>query len=390
MKVHFILIVIAIGVMASCTPKQPSVPEGEYLIQGKLENVQDSILIQLFENGSCALMDTLVNGEFIFRDTASVPRIVDIRSSRSKGFPSASLEVWVTSGKHIKIYGQDNLIKTWAIESDIPEQQEENRYNALAMPETKELMKYSIVRNDLRRELSKENDPDLRSKIRAKADSISKLMSPLNKAFQKKELDYMKTAPMTNIWVNKLLDYAAFIQNKDSICKSEIKGLYMRMTDDQKQTAIGLEIRQHLYPKPTVGIGDEMADGDLYDIEDKLRHISEFKGKYILLNFWSSGCSGCRASIPEIEKLTTMYKDKLVVIGISDDPKIKWKEFVSEKKMNGNQWNEHRISQTGLAARYRLDRWPYYVLINPDGKIQDVWSGGEDSPLRRMNQVFNK
>lgn len=67
------------------------------------------------------------------------------------------------------------------------------------MPETKELMKYFIVRNDLRQELSKENDPDLRSKIRAKADSISKLMSPLNKAIQKKELDYMKTAPMTNM-----------------------------------------------------------------------------------------------------------------------------------------------------------------------------------------------
>lgn len=338
MKIYFILMVLITGAILSCnSQRQLSVPKGEYIIQGKLENVPDSILIQLFENGSCALMDTLVNGEFIFRDTASVPRIVDIRSSRSKGFPSASLEVWVTSGKHIKIYGQDNLIKTWAIESDIPEQQEENRYNALAMPETKELMKYSIVRNNLRRELSKENDPDLRSKIRAKADSISKLMSPLNKAIQKKELDYMKTAPMTNIWVNKLLDYAAFIQNKDSICKSEIKGLYMRMTDDQKQTAIGLEIRQHLYPKPTVGIGDEMADGDLYDMEDKLRHISEFKGKYILLDFWNSGCSGCVASIPEIEELTTMYRDKLVVIGISDDPKRKWKEFISEKKMNGNQ-----------------------------------------------------
>lgn len=179
--------VLITGAILSCnSQRQLSVPKGEYIIQGKLENVPDSILIQLFENGSCALMDTLVNGEFIFRDTASVPRIVDIRSSRSKGFPSASLEVWVTSGKHIKIYGQDNLIKTWAIESDIPEQQEENRYNALAMPETKELMKYSIVRNNLRRELSKENDPDLRSKIRAKADSISKLMSPLNKAIQKK------------------------------------------------------------------------------------------------------------------------------------------------------------------------------------------------------------
>lgn len=201
----------------------------------------------------------------------------------------------------------------------------------------------------------------------------------------------MKSAPMSKIWTNKLLDYASFIQYEDSICKSEIKELYTRMPDDQKQTAIGQEIRQYIYPEPTVGIGDEMVDGDLYDRDDSLRHISEFRGNYILLDFWICGCGPCISSIPEMEEIITTYKDRLVVIGISEDPKNKWKKVIAEKQINGNQWNELRNNRTGLATRYRVKGIPHYVLIAPDGKIQDMWHGyGKGYLIKKMDQNFSK
>lgn len=43
--------------------------------------------------------------------------------------------------------------------------------------------------------------------------------------------------------------------------------------------------------------------------------------------------------------------------------------------MGGNQWNELRKGRTGLALNYQVRGIPHYVLIAPDGKIQDVWSG---------------
>lgn len=150
----------------------------------------DSTLIQLFEREgqvwSCTLQDTLINGEFTFRDTTSVPRIVGIIPGRGKGFPSTFLEIWVASGKYIKVSGQDKLIKTWLIESDIPEQQEENRYNVLAIQETKELMKYSLAINDLQQLRSKENNNDSRKKIQTRIDSIRELEDILQKQVQKK------------------------------------------------------------------------------------------------------------------------------------------------------------------------------------------------------------
>ena len=118
-----------------------------------------------------------------------------------------------------------------------------------------------------------------------------------------------------------------------------------------------------------------MVDGDLYDANDSLRHISEFKGKFILLDFWSSGCGPCVESIPEMEKVMDLYKDKMTVISISEDPKARWKEYIKTKGMGGNQWNELRKGRTGLALNYQVRGIPHYVLIAPDGKIQDVWSG---------------
>ena len=147
--------------------------------------------------------------------------------------------------------------------------------------------------------------------------------------------------------------------------KDEVKELYSRMSDEEKQTPAGQEITQYIYPPVTVGVGDAMVDGDLYD----------------------SGCGPCIQSIPEMKKIVSMYKDKLVVVSISEDPKDSWKEYIKNKGMEGYQWNELRRGRTGLAASYQVNGIPYYVLIAPDGKIQDVWSGyGEGSLLNKVKQ----
>ena len=82
-----------------------------------------------------------------------------------------------------------------------------------------------------------------------------------------------------------------------------------------------------------------------------------------------------------------LYKDKMTVISISEDPKARWKEYIKTKGMGGNQWNELRKGRTGLALNYQVRGIPHYVLIPPDGKIQDVWSGyGSGSLLGQVEK----
>lgn len=93
------LLAIVCMVMCHCTfNRKASVAANEYLIQGELANLPDSIVIGLYEEDgnilNCVLRDTLMNGQFSFRDTVSTTRkmliMSDNRASRVHGWKCGS------------------------------------------------------------------------------------------------------------------------------------------------------------------------------------------------------------------------------------------------------------------------------------------------------------
>ena len=77
------------------------------------------------------------------------------------------------------------------------------------------------------------------------------------------------------------------------------------------------------------------------------------------------------------------------VVSINQDPKKKWKDIIDKKGLKGNQWNELRKGNTGLAAAYQVTGIPHYVMISPEGKVIDVWKGyGEGSLKKKMKDLI--
>lgn len=388
---YLISITLLAGILFSCS-RQPSVPANEYLLQGTLSNAPDSLLVQLFEknetNYSCAFVDTIIGGTFTFRDTLSVPRIVYIRG-RWKGFPSISMPVWVAPGKYTQITGKDKQLYTWKIKSDIPEQIEENGYQAQVATERTEQLKLMAVENELMHSIRYEQDrsPEAIKQDKAKRDSIRKLVNNWGKVITKKTLSYMRTAPITPIWMDKLLSYSKSLSYSRNTKKEDIEELYNRLPEEQKQTENAKLIASYLYPSPMVNVGDDMVDSELYDVQGNTRHLSEYQGKYILLDFWNNSCGPCIASIPEMKKVEEQYKDQLEVVGISDDDDKIWKASLQEHGLQGNQWKDRQTGGNSLAERYQTYGIPHYVLITPGGKIQDMWTGyGKGSLLAKLKE----
>lgn len=366
---------------ASCS-FEPSVPENEFLIKGTLTNLPDSIVIELRIDDGQLLKeisrDTVINGEFTLHDTITGGARQLLLMSSSQGFPGAWANVWVAPGKQVEISGSDKLLPLWTIKSDLPEQAAENLFVESTLPEQKECLALKAEEHDFIREWYKVGDDNeaLGKACWVKIDSIRKLEEPLQEVINKKELQYLKKAPVTPVWMRKYLSHATRLQwDKKCSYIPEIKELYTRMSDADRETELGQTISEYLNLGSEVNVGDDMVDGDLYDLDGNLHHLAEYKGRYILLDFWSQGCGPCIQSIPEMEEIAEMYKDKIAVVSISGDSKESWKTFVAKKKMTGIQWNELRKGRTGLAARYKAIGIPHYVLISPDGKIQDIWSG---------------
>lgn len=119
------------------------------------------------------------------------------------------------------------------------------------------------------------------------------------------------------------------------------------------------------------------------DMNGKPLKLSDFKGKYVLLDFWASWCVPCRKSNPHIIQLYHQYKDKgFDVIGVSDDDtrQLQWRNAVKQDstgiwhqvlrgagKIANNQ--SGKANAKDLHQLYNIQSLPTKILIGPTGKI---------------------
>jgi len=72
------------------------------------------------------------------------------------------------------------------------------------------------------------------------------------------------------------------------------------------------------------------------DLDGRSLSSTSFRGKVVLINFWATWCAPCRAEIPDLIALQEKYRDRLQIIGISQDeaPPAVVKRFVADHNIN--------------------------------------------------------
>jgi thiol-disulfide isomerase/thioredoxin len=95
----------------------------------------------------------------------------------------------------------------------------------------------------------------------------------------------------------------------------------------------------------------------------------ELRDKVVLLNFWNTRNSLCIDAIPYLSKLANKFKDEpFVLISVNYyDPESKWKDFISQKKMN---WPQTFDANLKLMQAFQVNNAPTYVLIDHEGVIR--------------------
>lgn len=106
------------------------------------------------------------------------------------------------------------------------------------------------------------------------------------------------------------------------------------------------------------------------DLEGKTVSFADLRGKVVLVNFWATWCPPCRAEIPDLVALQEKYRDKLVVLGISEDEDAtpaQVKAFGVEQKMN----YPIVMKTPELAKIFKgVTALPTTFVIDPEGKIR--------------------
>ncbi|CAA9282872.1 MAG: COG3391: Uncharacterized conserved protein [uncultured Adhaeribacter sp.] len=100
--------------------------------------------------------------------------------------------------------------------------------------------------------------------------------------------------------------------------------------------------------------------------------INDFKGKIVLLDFWTLGCINCQHILPDLHRLETEYPEELVVVGVHSG------KFDTEKQQHtirkailkfGIQHPVVNDADMDVWRHYAVNAWPTVVLIDPNGKV---------------------
>lgn len=116
-------------------------------------------------------------------------------------------------------------------------------------------------------------------------------------------------------------------------------------------------------------IGNPAPPFSLTDLDGKKFTLDDFKGKYVLLDFWATWCGPCVKGMKDFPDLQKKLGDSLLIVSINVDSDIaKAQKFVER---NGYTW-QFLYSGTDhpVLKEYNVKGYPTYLLIDPTGKIQ--------------------
>ena len=156
----------------------------------------------------------------------------------------------------------------------------------------------------------------------------------------------------------------------DKIPVQKLEEYYLSLGEHVKELSILSKMPVRIESKKRSVIGSPAPDFTMKDVNGKNITLSDYKGKYVLLDFWASWCVPCRKDNPYVKAAYEKFKDKnFTIIGVSvDENGESWKKAIEKDQLPWIHISDLQ-KPNPVAILYGVQPIPDNFLISPEGKI---------------------
>ncbi len=241
-----------------------------------------------------------------------------------------------------------------------------------------------------------QQDKAILEALATKVDEAKQKMDPFYEQLDKVELNYIEQNTQSYIAAYLLSSRVSSIPLDKGIV------LYSQFSQEVKSSYFGKVVKSELKKLKSGSPGSKAAVFTTRDIHGEILNLSDFRGQYLLIDFWASWCKPCRESNPHLIHLYQKYHEKGVeFIGISDDDSNPaawrravekdgigiWRHVLRGLEMKDGQYNH----DNDISEGYAIHTLPTKILIGPNGIIIGRYGGGGDDDEamdRKFEEIF--
>jgi peroxiredoxin len=321
-----------------------------FTVTGQLTNCKDSILYMNYGTFAASKTDTvkIINGQFVFKGFVSepVPAMIFTPTFRIK------IDLYVDNAM-ITVRGNVDSPGSIKVKGNAAVEEFEAFNRAILANRQATIALFNEAYNK-----KTAGDTVEANKLQQQADEQYRHEREMR-------LDFIKTHPASYICARELL------QLTDNNFLSESRKLYNALDEKVRQSAQGKEVAARIALLSKIETGNQALSFTQQSIEGKAVSLADFRGKYVLLEFWASWCGPCRAENPNLRKQYQLYKDKgLEIVGVSlDHDKDAWVKAIEKDQLPWVHVSDLQGWKNAVSTSYGIMGVPANFLIDPQGKI---------------------
>ncbi len=339
-----------ITVFAACKDKT------KFTINGKFENVgveKRVFLYGMSSNNMIVLDSTVVSdkGEFKFTQVAPETDFYRINNGTNEYMVIAK------NGDEVNITADLN--------------DKNHDYKLSGADEADKMMEFNTLKGTYTAKIE-EIKTEFDKQVAAQPDNREKIVEQMSPT-------YMKAIEDLNIAIIKFADenpkslvsfYAISLVNPTGH-EAALVNYAEKVGDELKKNSAVKSFVEKIGKLKMVQVGQQAPQFSIAGIDGKTVNLSDFRGKYTLIDFWASWCGPCRGENPNVVKAYNKYKNRnFTILGISlDKDKTAWAQAIKQDGLTWTHASELADFAGPTVRLYQVEAIPASFLLDPNGKI---------------------